>query len=256
MNLLKPQIAGGIVAITTGILTSLAGVFAGNVQIINIGLAGILIGSTILALKSSDYIKKDTLDTVLSSYHLILREIVRDLGLEGNALYIPPYINMPRGGIFIPLREDFDLDLGRLHEDEVFLTSTANERQMGLVIRPPGYYLIRKFEEHLEGELSGIGVAGVESVASSVLKSLGLADRVYIEEEGEKITVHVSPTNISFCKRNIEDCPKVACPVCSSILLGLARATGEVIYVEEVSIHKNKDIKITAKRLGKVKGAL
>lgn len=49
-----------------------------------------------------------------------------------------PYENLPKGGLFIPLRKDFDIDPGRFGEDIVFLTNVGSERQMGPPLRSPG----------------------------------------------------------------------------------------------------------------------
>ncbi|WP_048056189.1 hypothetical protein [Pyrococcus sp. ST04] len=248
---MRIQIITGIVAGIIGGIIVIIGVITQTPKMINLGFAGVFIGATILALKSGEYVKADALSSTLSSYHLTLKSIVRDLGLEGNAIYIPPYENLPEGGVFIPLSRDFDLDLGRLGEDVVFLSSAPSERQMGILLKPTGLHLVKKFEEHLEGSLNGIGVGGVESVAGSVLKSLGLADEVYIEEGDDVYTIYVKPRQIKFCRSNIEDCSQVACPICSSILLGLSKGTGEVIVSENFTFERGR-VKITARKLGGV----
>ncbi|WP_225807151.1 hypothetical protein [Thermococcus bergensis] len=53
---------------------------------------------------------------------------------------------------------------------------------MGLLIRPTGVDLVKKFEEYSESSLDGSGPSTVESVASSVLRAFDLAKGVHIEE--------------------------------------------------------------------------
>ncbi|MDK2854238.1 MAG: hypothetical protein PWQ92_1132 [Thermococcaceae archaeon] len=92
------------------------GAISSNQTQINLGFAGLFLGFVVFTFKSKDYVKREALDNLILPYIETLRRMVRDLGLEGNALYIPPYENMPEGGNFIPLHEDFDLDLGRMDE--------------------------------------------------------------------------------------------------------------------------------------------
>ncbi|USS41076.1 hypothetical protein NF865_02340 [Thermococcus aggregans] len=227
------------------------GAINSNQSLVNLGFAGLFLGFVVLTFKSKEYVKREALDNLILPYIETLRRMVRDLGLEGNALYIPPYENMPEGGTFIPLHKDFDLDLGRMDEETVFLTNVANERQMGLLIRPTGADLVKKFEEHFESTLDGSGSSAVESVASSVLRALDLARGVHIDESEGGFRIIVKPTNIEICRASIEDCNQTACPVCSSILLALAKGTGEVLESEDFNMGEH-GIEIKAKKLGGV----
>jgi len=228
------------------------GAISSNQIYVNMGLAGLFLSFVVFTFKSKDYVKREALDHFVFPYVRLLRNMVHDLDLEGNALYIPPYENMPEGGTFIPLHEDFDLDLGRMDEKMVFLTNVANERQMGLLIRPTGVDLVKKFEEHFEGTLDGSGPSTVESVASSVLRAFDLARGVHIDEREGELRVVVKPTNMEICRANIESCNQMACPVCSSILLALAKGTGEVVESESFTI-KEYGIEIKAKKIGGVR---
>lgn len=218
---------------------------------INLGMAGVFLGLIVLTFKSSEYVKREALDNLTSPYIKTLQELVRDLALEGRAVYIPPYENLPDGGTFIPLHEEFDLDLARLDEETVFLTNVSNERQMGLKIRPLGLELLKKYEEHLEHSLEGTGYSTVESASSSVLRVLDLARGVYIDEENGRFRIVVNTVNREICRRNVGHCDQVACPICSSVLLSLAKATGELIMADKFSITEH-GIEIEAKRVGGV----
>lgn len=249
---MKIERTAGIVLITLGGSVLIYGLVNASQNKINLGLAGIFLGIIVLTFKSHGYVKRDALTSLTLPYVKMLQKIVDDLGLEGKALYIPPYENLGEGGVFIPLYENFDLDLGRLDGETVFLTNVGSERQMGLSIRPPGLDLLRKYEEHLGYSLEDSNYKEVESVSSSVLRALGLASTVYIEEENSDFNIIVSPTNKDICRENISHCNQVACPICSSILLGLAKASNEVVMAENFSFEKH-GIKIKAKKLGGIR---
>ncbi|ADT85090.1 hypothetical protein [Thermococcus barophilus] len=249
---MKVERLAGIALIITGGSLLIYGAVNANQSLINLGLAGIFLGVVILTFKSHEYVKREALDSLTLPYVKALQKIVNDLGLEGKALYIPPYENLKEGGVFIPLHEEFDLDLGRLDDETVFLTNVSSERQMGLSIRPLGLDLLRKYEEHLEYSLENSNYKEVESVSSSVLRALDLANTVYIEEENNSFRIIVSPTNKEICRKNIEHCDQVACPICSSILLGLAKASNEVVMSEKFSFVKH-GIEIKARKLGGIR---
>ncbi len=231
-----------------GGITTVVGLFKENTGLVNMGLAGLFLGVVVFAFKRAGYVKRDALTSVMNSYRELLKRIVLDLGLEGNAVYIPPYENLPDGGTFIPLREDFILSLGKLDEETVFLTNVSSEREMGLSIRPTGSDLVKMFEDYSEGPLEGIGPEGIENVAGAVLRSLNLVKGVYIEENEDRFKIIVRPD----FPCNPKDCEQVACPVCSSILLALAKSTGQLIESESFE-RKDYGIEIQARKLGGVK---
>lgn len=75
---------------------------------------------------------------------------------------------------------------------------------------------------------------------------------MYIEEGDGGFKIMVKPTNMEICRASVESCNQVACPVCSSILLALAKGTGEVIESEDFSL-KDYGVEIKAKRIGGVR---
>lgn len=214
---------------------------------INLGIAGMFLGAVVLTFKSSGYVKRESVGLVMKSYERFSKSFVENLRLEGNSVYIPPFENLPEGGVFVPLHEDFEIDLARIDEGTVFLTEVPNDRAMGLFLGPLGVDFVKKYEEHLEYSLAGAGPGEVEAAAGSVLKALGLAGRVYIEEAENSFRVIVQPT----IPCDAGACEKMPCPICSSVLLALAKATGELIHVEKVE-EKDYGIEISARKLGGV----
>jgi hypothetical protein len=245
MRMELKYIASAALGISGGII-ALRGFLTANPARVNLGVAGLFLSAIVLTLKSSKYVKKDAMDIMLKSYKGFLKNLLNNLKLEGKAVYIPPYKNLPKGGIFVPLYEEFDIDTARLDEGIFFLTDVPSEKSMGILITSLGTNLLEKYEEQLEAPLTSI--SAVESSAGSVLKALGLAKRVYIEEDGENIRIIVSPEILC----DSEECEKIPCPICASILLGLAKATGNLLSVESFE-KKDYGIEIRVKKLGGVK---
>jgi hypothetical protein len=226
---------------------ALHGFLSTNTSLMNIGIAGAFLGAVVFTFKSSKYVKKEAIENLMEPYAGVFSSFSENLALNGNAVYIPPYENLPRGGVFIPLHENFELDLARLDEKTVFLTDVPNEKAMGLFLGPFGASLVEKYEEHLEGPLDSSGIPTVESAAGSVLRALGLAKKVYIEERGDRLRIILQPD----IKCEPKNCEKTPCPLCASVLLALAKATGELLLTERVEA-KDYGIEITARKLGGV----
>ncbi|NJE54582.1 hypothetical protein [Thermococcus sp. 21S9] len=244
---MKIKEASGLTLIIIGLALAIYGFVNVKTTITNLGIAGVFLGLIVLTFKSNDYVKAESVHAIMEPYRRVFSTFADNLYLEGNAIFIPPYENLPEGGLFVPLHEKFELDLARLDEGIVFLTDVPNDRAMGLFLGPFGGSLVEKFEEHFEGPLDGAGSGTVESVTGSVLRYLELADRVYIEENDDGFRIVIRPT-IRCRPRN---CEKTPCPICASVLLALAKGTNQVLAVESVE-EKDYGIEVTARKLGGV----
>lgn len=232
-----------VALVVFGGLLALRGFLEANQNYMNLGIAGMFLGAIVLTIKSSKYVKKDSVDIILKAEKDFFRNLLNNLKLEGNAVYLPPYENLPKGGIFAPLHENFDIDPARFDENALFLTDVPNEASMGLLLPSFGATLLNKYEEHLEAPIASI--PEIESAASSVLRGLGLASRVHIDEKGEELRIIVTPE--LSCDPQV--CEKAPCPICASILLGVAKATDQLIGVQSFQ-KKDYGVEIMAKKLG------
>lgn len=237
-------IAGGLL-IAFGSIIAFTGALNENQSMINAGIGGAFIGIVILTFSTPDYIKREVFDTMIPPYTEFARKTVDSLQLNSNAVYIPPYQNLPQQGIFIPLHENFDIDLARLDDSIFFLTDVGREKEMGLLLPPMGKELLGRYEEYSEIEFTG--APNVVEYCSAVLKSLGLADSVIQEEENGNIRIKIHVKLSGFCS---QECAKVPCPICSSILLAISKSQQELIIVD--SFELNEAVEITARKLGGV----
>jgi hypothetical protein len=154
---------------------------------------------------------------------------------------------LPDGGVFIPLHENFDLDLAKLDENSFFITDVGREKEMGLFLAPLGKDLMKMYESYSEMDFTNAGLHAVEN-ASVVLKSLGLAASVVVEEREEQIRVLVEGVKTKICSKT---CEQVACPLCSSVLLSIAKCLQELIVVESFKIEIERElVEITVRRIG------
>ena len=238
------HIAGGVL-IAAGAGLAFKGAVSGNQSMINAGIGGVFLGVVVLTFSTSDYIKYDAFKAVALPYREVLKKLVGALEIENRAVYIPPYDNLPEGGIFLPLHREFDIDLAKLDRETLFLTDVGREKEMGLLLPSLGRELMEMYEGYSEVDFSSAGLVAVENASSSVLRSLGLAKSVTIEERGDRVKVFVGGIRAETCSRICEQTP---CPICGSILLSITKAEKELIAVE--SFRFEDGVEISAVKMG------
>ena len=242
---MKSKYIAGVILISIGAVLAFKGAMDGNQSMINAGIGGVFLGIVVLTFSTSDYIKYDAFKAVVLPYVELAKNLANVLELKNKAVYIPPYDNLPEGGIFIPLHENFDLDLAKLDRNTMFITDVGREKEMGLLLTPLGKELMGMYESYSEMNFTNAGLHVVEN-ASAVLRSLGLAKSVTVEENGNRIKVYLDGVRTNTCSKT---CEQIACPICSSILLSIAKSLQELILIEEFKF-RDGVIEISAKRIG------
>lgn len=242
---MKTKFIVGSILILIGSTLAFKGAIDGSQNTINIGIGGVFLGIVVFTFSTSDYIKYDAFKAVVSPYFEFSRKIADDLGLKNNAVYIPPYDNLPEGGIFIPLHENFDIDLAKFDKNTMFITDVGREREIGLLLPPLGKELLKMYEEYSEMDFTNAGPSIVEN-SSAVLKSLGLANSVSVVEEDGKIKIYINGVKNDNCSPN---CEQIACPICTSLLLAIAKSLQELIAVESFRFD-GEFIEISASKIG------
>ena len=231
----------GAALIGIGIILWYHGGTSSNAGLVNLGIGSIILGLVVAAFPARGYVSRESLELSCGDMSEFLGKISKNLELEGKPVYIPPYENLPSGGIFIPKSEEFRLSLGMLDENDVFIT--GSEKESGILISPPpGYRLLKYFKDNY-GEIRETDVGYASSAVSGGLSALGIGSAEVFEEEGT-IEIYIR----SFLPRNTEVWGD---PVSSAVLLAIAEATGELISVEEAQMVKDY-IRMKARRLGKV----
>ncbi|MDK2795570.1 MAG: hypothetical protein PWQ58_769 [Archaeoglobaceae archaeon] len=231
----------GALLIAFGVITSFKGAMDADEKILNLGVGSIFLGLIFLAFSG----RKESLDFVLSPYISLFRKISNSLKLS-NAIYIPPCVSLPNGGVFVPLHEDFDLDLGKIDDETVFITDVGREKELGILLPSFGSELLKAYEDYSEINFAGAGISVVD-YASSVLRSLNLARSVTAEEDGNFLKIKVEGMKVKDCSR---ECEIFACPICASILLSVAKGSGELLAVRRFDVGER--IEIVAEKIGGV----
>ena len=227
----------GAILIGAGAVLWYYGGTGGNGYIVNLGLGSMILGLVLAALPSSGHVEKDALYMSCGSFPGFVENMRRDAGLKGPPIVIPPYENLPTGGIFLPESENPSPNLGRMSSKTTFVTGSRNEAGI-LLTPPPGWGIIEYTLENV-GELQG-SAGYAASAVSSVLSAFGLSSAKVFENGGE-IELFVKP----LCGDYVSD------PAVSAMLLSVAMGKNELLKVN--SIEKVRDhLKITLEPMGGV----
>ncbi|WP_297465090.1 hypothetical protein [Thermococcus sp.] len=211
---------GGIIAVA-GITLWYYGGTRGETALVNLGIGTIILGLVLATMPSRGYVDRKTLPLTCTNLCGFLENLRRELNLKEKPLVIPPYENLPEGGIFIPESENPIPRPGKFSRGRVLITGTPEES--GLLLSPPPGWGIVEYALENVGELGGTGVGYASSVVSSVLSGLGIGSGEAFEGESGEVEVFVSP----LC-----DGPFYADPIVSAMLLGVAMGRDEIMGVE------------------------
>ncbi len=210
-------------------------------QLVNLGIGAIILGIVLATMKGTNAKKIEKM-----SYEPVsefLENLRKSMKLRGNPIIIPPYPNLPRGGVFLPTSKNPSIKLGLL--DECYPIVKGSPRESGLLLTPPpGWGLLKYFEEN-SGSLENTDAGYAASIASSGLSSLGLGKVAVFEDRG-KLEVHAEP---------LHEGPVYSDPVCVVTLLTIAKGTGSVLEIEKTE-KKGKNVKILIRPIGKIEELL
>ncbi|WP_029551042.1 hypothetical protein [Thermococcus zilligii] len=225
------RLSGGILTALGTVLWYLGGSLS-NQAMVNLGIGSLIIGIVAFSLPGWKCHPLETGDVLSSSSCAFFSNLASDVGLKGKVFVIPPYENLPHGGIFIPVSPRGKPNLGRLFEGRVLYS----EPEPGLLLSPvPGWRLIEGLD------ILGSGVGYASSAVSGVLDRFGLpGPKVF--EEGENVEVYVKSPCREFPHADA---------VLSAVLVALAAGAGEVLTVEEIGEVKGY-LRLLLKRAGGV----
>ncbi|NJE05683.1 hypothetical protein E3E36_05905 [Thermococcus sp. M36] len=229
-------IGGGLIILGIGLWYY--GGSSGSTSMVSLGLGAIILGLVLSAFPFRGYVARDALPLLTGSLCEFVEESVRGLELEGVPVVIPPYDNLPRGGVFIPKSGRFSLSLGMLHEGDVFVLAGGG----GLLISPaPGWEVV-EYTVRNSGDIRGTGVGYASSAVSSTLSALGLGSAQAFDEGGGRISVFVRP----LCGGSVYSDPVVV-----AVLLGIAMGENQLLEVESSEV-VGEYVRITLRKIGGV----
>lgn len=222
------------------ILIGMGIVFLSNPISLNlkIGFASILIGVFMIFMITKKSIPQQISDGQLEGNINAVEKIIRDLHIDGNAVFLPKTTTLTEERILLPPNNLDIIQVPDIDNDDVFLTG-GNGKNLGIAIPPSGLKLLKEIEK--EADFENTKMKDMEEklqkfVGMDITKSLALKQNKsgWILELGKP----------QFCPKDKNLCRQYPCPTCSAILTAITRSS-------DGSNHKLwiKDIKHNGKKM-------
>ena len=220
------------------------------ISYINLGISGIFIGLMIITFIPSNLIDINLYDSTVHSFSMFFETFKNNLNLKGNGVYIPPYTNLPKGGLFISSDKYCNIHLGNFDE-ETFKINYGNES--GVLIAPPlNYSFIKEIEKYSNMDFSNSDIYTTISAVSSTLKAYGLIDTIEYEEiDNNIIKLTIEDIKLKSCLNLDVKTSGIICPIISSTLHIIAKSLNQLMTIKEIE-KKGNCVEITIVKLGTI----
>jgi len=235
----KPELTK-IISLTlfcTGIAALTASILYSSSILAFIGLGLTFWGAILLYIKTEKYIQEALLDKTTFPSLITLNQMITELGLKGQAVYLPPkYLkDFESSKIFIAKQEKTKLPTPeqiQKEEERMFVTNPE-----GILLTPPGADLARLFEKTLDTSFTKADLQYLEdNMPRLLVEDLEIAENVKIETK--KSLVYVKMENSIYKNMHIEAerLPNIkgsiGCPICSAIACAIAKMAGKPVIIE------------------------
>lgn len=200
-----------------------------------IGLGLIFWGTILLYIRSPKTKQAELTEIALTSPLSTVNQLIRELGFNGPALYLPPrYFRDPETSkVLISKQKSDRLPIPRHVQDQENQPLTAESPS--LLLRPPGADLVRLFETTLNTSFTRTDLAYVQRILPKLLiEDLEVADNVKIGTTNNTVHVTIENTifkNLSEKAPDHDDNPRIGSILTSAVACILAKATGRLIAI-------------------------
>jgi hypothetical protein len=236
----KRPLSGGqrlsLVLLGGGVGALIVSLWYAQTLVAYIGLGLILWGGILSYVKSGRYVKHDLLNTTTMPSLTALSNLIHELGLKGQPLYLPPrYLrDVDASRVYIAREQTKTLPRpADVHDQErAFYVATAE----GMIFDPPGVELTRLFERAVKTSFAEIELQDFRrTFSTAAIEHLELAGSVAMQVNGNELVVRLGKTPYATMCQRSKELPHISglvgCPLCSAIACALAKTTGKLVYI-------------------------
>lgn len=235
----------GYILLPAGLIALLSSIFLESSILAFIGLGLTFWSILLLYIRPARYVKANLLDSTAFPSLMMMEQMMKELGIEGKAVYLPPGKNEElRGGKIIILK-------AKGKAEEAILKGNSSV----LYLTPPGVSLTNLYEDRLGKEFAGIDINDLqENLQKIFIEDLEIAEKIEMKIEDCLITMNIQGTPYSNLCMEVTKLKSinnsVGCPFCSSIAIAINRSTGKSIIIEDEQVsNKGKNIEIKYRTL-------
>jgi hypothetical protein len=240
---LKANHAIVIPLIMLGIICVILSTFYTSAYLAIVGVSFIFWGGILLYISPSKQVPIAflTASTAISASNI--ERLLTELKSGEKAIYLPPKSidDAETSTIFIPKKQN-----QALHK-EAKTTSIFTNEQEGLFLTPPGFALIKTFEQKLGSSFTKTTVKDLQKNLSKLLiEDFGIAENIEMLIQDKKIIMEIKGSIFSEDSLETRKYPlthnSIGCLLSSSIAAVLAKTTGKPVIIEN---EEHLDIKTT-----------
>ncbi|WP_253254754.1 hypothetical protein [Methanofervidicoccus sp. A16] len=232
----------GVFLIVFGTILLVNGYLKDIVHFINLGIGLIVVGWIILIFTYDRYVKYDITSNIFNDYIDLIKRLIKGLDIKTSGVVIPPRENLKEGCIYLPLYENFKVNLSILDANTLFVNSD-NKDEMGLLFSPLGKGLRKLLKEYREEySLENKDVNNLLDDLEYLLTLLQVGGDVKIDIKKDSVVLSYRIEDNSLCKKLQRDnlCRKCPCPICGAIILTVAEFLNKILEIESIKEENRK----------------
>jgi hypothetical protein len=172
-----------------------------------------------------------------------LNQMIIDLNLEGDAIYLPPEaLKDPESSkVLLTKNEKTKLTTPKQAQDSEKPFGTKTE---GILIKPPGADLVKLFEITLNTKFIKVDLKYLErNIYNLFVNELEIAENVQIQVKENIVSTEIKNSIYAKLHTETEELPKVTtllgCPICSAIACAITKASGKPLIIEKHQTSKD-----------------
>ena len=203
---------------------------------IKIGFILILMGVFMIFIITDKSIPKKISDAQVKGNMNTIKKLIKELDLNGNAVFLPKSDILSEERIFIPPNKSGIIKIPTIDDDNdnVIITG-ADGKNLGISIPPSGLKLLKEIEK--DRAFKNIRLENIEEklqllVGINLLKSVSFKKQQY--GWNLEIERHVSNNN----NQNLHN--QYPCPTCSAVITMITRALNKKIRIYDITYNGDK----------------
>ena len=185
-------------------------------------------------------IPKNASDAQIEGHMDVVKKIIKELNLNGNAVFLPKSNNLNEERILIPPKKSGIVKIPNINNDDIFLRG-ADGGNLGVSLPPSGLKLLKEIEK--DGDFENTDIENIEEklqtfVGLNLLKSVSFKKH----QSGWKLEIDKP----MFCNNGQSLHMQYPCPICSAVITAITRALNEKIRIygttfdgEKITYHIN-----------------
>ena len=185
-----------------------------------------LITEKSIPIKISDALVVANIDTV--------KKLIKELNLQGNAVFLPKSENLSEERIFIPPNKSGTLKIPEINEDNIILIA-QDGKTLGISVPPSGLKLINEIEK--DDAFKNINIENLEEklnllIGLNLLKSISFKK----QKNGWKLEIE----NLITYNDNYELYNQYPDPISSAVIIMITRVLKERIRIYNTNFNGKK----------------